>query len=57
MKNKCFSEGGSQKVEHSRAKLKSSAVTVDPTECVFCREKERDLAKMSKKQNNLRDYT
>ena len=57
MKNKCFSEGGSQKVEHSRAKLKSSAVTVDPAECVFCREKERDLAKMSKKQNNLRDYT
>ena len=50
MKNKCFSEGSSQKVEHSRAKLKSPAVTVGPAECVFCREEERDLAKMSKKQ-------
>ena len=50
MKNKCFSEGSSQKVEHSRAKLKSPAVTVGPAEYVFCREEERDLAKMSKKQ-------
>ena len=48
MKNKRSSEGGSQKVEHSRAKRKSSTETVAPVECVFCGEKERDLSKMSK---------
>ena len=50
IKNKCLSKGGSQKVEHSRAKHKSSPETVAPAECVFCGEKERDLSKMSKKQ-------
>ena len=57
MKNKCFSEGSSQKVEHSRAKLKSPAVTVGPAECVFCREEERDLAKMSKKTKTISEIT
>ena len=32
MKSKRFSEGGSQKVEHSRAKRKSSTETVAPVE-------------------------
>ena len=50
MKNKRSSEGGSQKVEHSSTKRKSSAETVAPAECVFCGEKERDLSEMSKKQ-------
>ena len=43
MKNKCSSEGGSQKVQQSRAKRKSSTETVAPVECIFCGEKERDL--------------
>ena len=50
MKNKRSSEGGSQKVERSRAKRKSSTETLAPSECVFCGEKERDMSKMSKKQ-------
>ena len=50
MKNKRSSEGGSQKVEHSRAKRKSSTETVAPAECVFCGEKDRDLSKCQKKQ-------
>ena len=58
MKNKRSSEGGFQKVEHSRAKSKSSTETVAPVECVFCGEKERNLSKMSKKnRNSLRNYT
>ena len=50
MKNKRSSEGGFQKVEHSRAKCKSSTETVAPVEYVFCGEKERNLSKMSKKK-------
>ena len=49
MKNKRSSEGGSQKVERSRAKRKSSTETVAPVECVYCGQKEKDLSKMSKK--------
>ena len=48
MKNKRSSEGGSQKIEHSRAKRKSSTETVAPAECVFCGEKERGLSKKQK---------
>ena len=50
MKNKRSSKGGSQKIEHSSAKRKSSTETVAPAECVFCGEKEKGLSKMSKKQ-------
>ena len=50
MKNKRSSERGFQKVERSRAQLKSSTETVAPVECVFCGEKEKDLSKMPKKQ-------
>ena len=39
MKNKRSSKGGSQKVECSRAKHKSSIETLAPVECVFCGEK------------------
>ena len=46
MKNKRSSEGGSQKIERSRAKRKSSTETVAPVECVFCGEKEKHLSKM-----------
>ena len=56
MKNKHSSEGGSQKVEHSRAKSKSSTETVVPVECVFCGEKERDLSKCQKNRNSLKNY-
>ena len=48
---------GSQKVERRRAKRKLSTETVAPVECVFCGEKERDLSKMSKNRNSLRNYT
>ena len=57
MKKKHSSEGGFQKVERSRAQRKSSTETVAPVECVFCGEKERDLSKMSKNRNSLRNYT
>ena len=50
LQKKRSSEGGSRKVENSRAKRKPSTETVAPVGCVFCREKERDLSKMSKKQ-------
>ena len=50
MKNKLSREGGSQKVERSRAERKSSTETVASVECVFCGEKVRDLSKISKKQ-------
>ena len=50
MKNKRSSEGGSQKVERSKAKRKSSTETVAPVECIFCGEKEKYLSKMSKKK-------
>ena len=50
MKNKRSSERGSQNVERSRAKRKSSTETVAPVECVYCGEKEKDLSKMSKKK-------
>ena len=50
MKNKRSSEGGSQKVERSRAKRKSSTETVAPVEYIFCQEKERDLSKIYKKE-------
>ena len=53
MKNKRSSEGGSQKVEHSRAKRKSSTETVAPAECVFCGEKERGLSKKQKQSQKL----
>ena len=46
MKNKRSTEGGSQKIERSRAKRKSSTETVAPVECVFCGEKEKYLSKM-----------
>ena len=49
MKNKRSSERGSQNVERSRAKRKSSTETVAPVECVYCGQKEKDLSKMSKK--------
>ena len=62
MKNKRSSERGSQNVERSRAKRKSSTEAVAPVECVYCGEKEKDLSKMSKKKlqknrNSLRNYT
>ena len=58
MKNKRSREGGSQNVERSRAKHKSSIETVALVEWFFCGEKERDLSKMSKKnRNSLRNYT
>ena len=50
MKNKRSSESDSQKVQHSRAKRKSSTETVVPVECVFCGEKEKDLSETLKKQ-------
>ena len=56
MKNKHSREGGSQKVEHSRAKRKSSTETVVPVKCVFCGEKERDLSKYQKNRNSLKNY-
>ena len=46
MKNKRSSEGGSQKVERTAVKRKSSTETVAPVECVFCGQKEKDLSKM-----------
>ena len=57
MKNNRSSEGGSQKVEHSRAKRKSSTETVAPVDCVFCREKEKGYVKnVNKNRNSLRNY-
>ena len=53
MKNKCSSEGGSQKVEHSRAKRKASTEMVAPVEYFFCRRKEKDLSKMSEKTETV----
>ena len=57
MKNKRSSEGGSQKVEHSRAKRKSSTETVAPAERVFCGEKDRDLSKCQKKPETVSKIT
>ena len=57
MKNKLSSEGGSQKVERSRAERKSSTETVASVECVFCGEKVRDCQKYQKNRNSLRNYT
>ena len=57
MKNKRSSERGSQNVERSRAKRKSSTETVAPVECVYCGEKEKDLSKMSKKKNSEKTET
>ena len=57
MKNNGSSEGGSQKVEHSRAKRKSSTETVAPVDCVFCREKEKGMSKMSTKTETVSEIT
>ena len=57
MKNKRSSEGGSQKIERSRAKRKSSTETVAPVECVFCGEKEKYLSKMWKEQKQVSEIT
>ena len=48
MKNKRFSEGVSQKVEHSRAKRKSSTETLAPVDCIFCCGKKRICKKCQK---------
>ena len=48
MKNKRSSEGGSQKVEYSRAKRKSSTETLAPVDCIFCRGKKGICQKCQK---------
>ena len=57
MKNKLSSEGGSQKVERSRAERKSSTETVASVQCIFCGEKVRDLSKISKKTETVSEIT
>ena len=57
MKNKRSREGGSQNVERSRAKRKSSIETVALVEWVFCGEKESDLSKMSRKTETVSEIT
>ena len=58
MKNKRSSEGGSQNVEHTRTKSKSSTGTAAPVECIFCGEKERNISnKCQKCRNSLKNDT
>ena len=57
-KNKRSSGGGSQNIEHSGTKIKSSTGTAAPVKCVFCGEKEKDFSnKCQKCRNSLKNYT